>query len=379
MEKAINIVSFNVPYPPNYGGIIDVFYKIKYLHQSGVKVYLHCFDYGRGEQSELNNYCEKVYYYRRSKNVLFNFFISPYNVITRQSNELLSNLLLNNYPILFEVLYSCELLKHQKLRNRFKIYRHSNIEHVYFNELAKVEHNFLKKIYLKLEAKKLQRFEKIVSYANLILAVNKNDTLYFQKKYKNVKTCFLPSFHENNSIKCEQGLGNYFIYHANLSVAENIDAAFWLIENVIIKSEANFIIAGLNPPKSLMSKVAQLGNCKLIQNPLQEQMLNLILNAHCQILFTKQSTGLKLKLLNALFCGRFVLCNSAMLVGSSLEKNETLFLAENSEQYLAAISKISKISFSQGLILKRSEQLSIFSNDENIKALMNLIPSTNTL
>ena len=29
--KNINIVSFDIPYPPNYGGIIDVFYKIKAL------------------------------------------------------------------------------------------------------------------------------------------------------------------------------------------------------------------------------------------------------------------------------------------------------------------------------------------------------------
>ena len=27
--KAINIISFDVPYPANYGGVIDVFYKIQ--------------------------------------------------------------------------------------------------------------------------------------------------------------------------------------------------------------------------------------------------------------------------------------------------------------------------------------------------------------
>ena len=65
--KHLHIVSFNVPYPPDYGGVIDVFYKIKSLHDLGIKIYLHCFPYGREESEELNKICEKVYYYPRRK------------------------------------------------------------------------------------------------------------------------------------------------------------------------------------------------------------------------------------------------------------------------------------------------------------------------
>ena len=36
-----------MPYPPNYGGVIDVFYKIKSLHAIGIKIILHCFKYGK--------------------------------------------------------------------------------------------------------------------------------------------------------------------------------------------------------------------------------------------------------------------------------------------------------------------------------------------
>ena len=44
-EVHLHIISFTIPYPPNYGGAIDVFYKIKALHSAGVKVHLHCFSY----------------------------------------------------------------------------------------------------------------------------------------------------------------------------------------------------------------------------------------------------------------------------------------------------------------------------------------------
>ncbi len=41
--KVINIVSFNNPFPPKYGGIIDVYYKIEALYKIGYQIHLHCF------------------------------------------------------------------------------------------------------------------------------------------------------------------------------------------------------------------------------------------------------------------------------------------------------------------------------------------------
>ena len=37
-EVALNIICFDVPFPANYGGAIEEFYKIKALHQLGVKI-----------------------------------------------------------------------------------------------------------------------------------------------------------------------------------------------------------------------------------------------------------------------------------------------------------------------------------------------------
>ncbi len=119
--KAINIISFDVPFPANYGGVIDVYYKIKAFHTAGIKVHLHCFEYGRGEQLELNKYCETVSYYKR-KTVATAFLSGlPYIVKSRVSKKLKTNLLSNNYPILFEGLHCCFLLNDNDLKSRFKI------------------------------------------------------------------------------------------------------------------------------------------------------------------------------------------------------------------------------------------------------------------
>ena len=59
-----------MPFPADYGGAIEEFYKIKSLYLCGVKVYLHCFIYGdRERQDELEMYCEKVYYYERKRSI----------------------------------------------------------------------------------------------------------------------------------------------------------------------------------------------------------------------------------------------------------------------------------------------------------------------
>jgi len=39
--------------------VFDLFYKIKTLHKLGIKIHLHCFEYGRGEQDELKNIAKR--------------------------------------------------------------------------------------------------------------------------------------------------------------------------------------------------------------------------------------------------------------------------------------------------------------------------------
>ncbi|MCC8094833.1 MAG: glycosyltransferase family 1 protein, partial [Tannerellaceae bacterium] len=65
MDRYLNIIALNIPWPPNYGGIIDIYYKIKALHALGIKIILHCFEYERGASPELDSLCDQVYYYKR--------------------------------------------------------------------------------------------------------------------------------------------------------------------------------------------------------------------------------------------------------------------------------------------------------------------------
>ena len=62
MDKYLNVIALNIPYPANYGGVIDIYYKLVALHQNGVRIVLHCFEYERPHAPELEEVCLKVYY-----------------------------------------------------------------------------------------------------------------------------------------------------------------------------------------------------------------------------------------------------------------------------------------------------------------------------
>jgi hypothetical protein len=373
LTNAIHIVSFDVPFPANYGGVIDVYYKLAWLKKSGVKIHLHCFTYGRKPAPELEALCETVHYYERKTGLLSNVSLLPYTVRSRQSKALEKKLLADDLPILFEVLHTCYLLKDARFKNRKKIYRHSNIEHDYYLELAKTERRFLKKTFLKIEAWKLKRFESILNFADLILAVNQKDTDYFKQQYPNVKSVYLPSFHPNAEVTSKTGKSDYLLFHGNLSISENYEAALWLTAHVFSKVNYKVIIAGLNPPAFLKEAIKDHSNIQLIASPVETEMDALVHHAQAHVLYTAQPTGLKLKLLNVLFKGRFVICNSHMISGTGLSRNTSFLIADQAQQFIDEIHSIMPVTFSEQMIDERKALTAHFDNLRNSKKFMEVV------
>ncbi len=361
-----------MPYPANYGGVMDVFYKIKHLHALGVKIVLHCYEYGRGEQKELEQYCSAIYYYKRKTGLFKHFSKTPFIVKSRASLSLLENLKSNQGPILFEGLHSCYFLAHPQLQGRFKIYRESNIEHAYYFKLSKAETHLFKKIFYYIEALKLETYEKVVKHANKLLLVSQSDCTYFEKKFGKEKAVYLPSFHPNDIISCKPGKGSYALYHGNLSVPENNLAALFLVRKVFAHLSIPFKIAGMNPSDSLIDICKKHKHIELIANPSNDAMNQLVEDAHVNCLYTHQATGLKLKLINVLFRGRFCLTNTDMLEGSNLE--DLCHIADNQITYAEQVKALFEQSFSESEIERRKTFLKVhYDNVSKAQLLKEII------
>ena len=372
MKTAIQLVAFNIPYPPDYGGVIDIFYKVKALSDCGVSVYLHCFEYDRPRAIELEKYCAKVFYYQRKKGLRYQFNNKPYIVVTRNNNLLLNNLSNSTYPILFEGIHTCYYLSHFLLSSHIRLVRTHNVEHEYYLNLYRGERNIFKKLFFRLEACKLSGYEKVLKNASHLLCISPSDNYYFDNKYGH--SHFIPAFHPFNEIKSKVGRGNYILFHGNLSVAENLQAVEYLIKNVFSKISQKVIIAGKNPPERLIQKIRKIPNVELISNPKNEQMEMIIQDSQICLLPTFQDTGLKLKLLASLFSGRFCIANTPMVHKTGLE--HLCSLADSPHEMIALIHKLFDQDFTSVEIEKRKLILEdAFSNQRNALKIMRLFES----
>lgn len=368
MENTLHIVSFDVPFPANYGGVIDVFFKLVNLHKAGVEVILHCYEYGRGEQKELEKYCSKVYYYKRKTSFLKQLSPVPYIIKSRTSEELIANLQKDKAPILFEGLHTCYYLADKRLKDRMKIYRESNIEHHYYYHLAHAERNGLKKLYFVTEARKLYSFQSHLEHADLMLVVSTADQKYLQGEFPGKKIEYLPSFHPYEEMKCKTGKGDFVLYHGNLSVGENIKAVEYLVKNVFSKIDQPVIIAGMNPSSRIHEWVRPFKNVKVEANPNDERMQQLLEQAHVHCLYTHQATGLKLKLLNVLYSGRFVICNEEMLEGTMLQ--DCCIVRNEPEGMVRSIQDCFEQSFTAEMLEHRKDGLFVFDNSTKTRHLI---------
>ena len=360
-ENHLHIITFDVPYPANYGGVIDVFYRVKALSEAGVKVHLHCFEYGRGEQEVLNR-CHEVKYYKRDTSFAKQLSLTPFIVNSRRSEALVKDLLQDDYPILCEGLHSTAVLLDKRLKNR-KIYvRAHNVEHDYYNGLGDTERCGWKRLFYHAEAWKLRRYEPILKNASGIFAISQQDADYFSKKYG--KVTLAPGFNSADSVCSETGRGEYVLYHGNLSVRENEEAAKWLIENVFAALDWHCIVAGLNPSEKLLRLAEKHTNVTLVANPDDAEMIDLLRQAQVNILVTNQPTGLKLKLLNALYNGRFCLVNADMVKGTSLES--LCIVADEPDQMIAEIKRLMEEDFTEDDIEERDNQMrQLYDNEAN--------------
>jgi hypothetical protein len=372
-EHTLHIIAFDIPYPPNYGGVIDVFYKIKALHRMGVRIKLHCFEYpGRERSDELVQYCTEVHYYPRLLGLQSALSLKPYIASSRRSGKLLSNLLKDNHPILFEGLHSCYYIGHPALKGRMKIYRESNIEHHYYYNLFKVEKAIAKKVYYLLASIKLKFYQQILKHATLMLVVSEKDTEYLQRHFPNNKVAYLPSFHANDEVQSLMGKGTFALYNGNIEVPENSHAVEYLIKEVFNDIEIPLVVAGMNPPERINRLASGLSNITIIANPDDHKMFELIKNAHVNILVTFQATGLKLKLLNTLYKGRFCLVNDPMLNGTGL--NGLCETGNNANALKASLLRLFDQSFERGVLSERKKILEErYSNQKNGEKLIRLV------
>jgi glycosyltransferase involved in cell wall biosynthesis len=341
-KKAIHVVAFDVPFPPDYGGVTDVYYRCRTLKNAGYRVILHCFEYGRGRNHDHAGIADEVCYYSRRKSWKDMISKMPFIVATRNNPALLERLNQDDHPILFEGQHTTFLLDHPALKQRKKIVRLHNIEWQYYAGLAVRTNSIPKRLFFRIESRKLRNHESVLKHAGTLACISHSDREYYAERFE--KAAYVPVGFELYP-KQEEPLDRppFVLFHGNLSVEENREAAEWLLKAfATISADYELVIAGKNPGESLKTSCGNQPNVSLVANPDQQLMNRLIQSASAHLAIGFQHSGIKLKLLNALISGQPCIATPQMVAGSGLEDFCTI--VKTAEDFRQAIREIQPLS-----------------------------------
>ncbi|MEP6677220.1 MAG: glycosyltransferase [Ferruginibacter sp.] len=369
MSKHLHIISLDVPFPADYGGVVDLFCKLKYLAEQGIKIHLHCFTNGRQPQDELNKYCVEVNYYQRKKKLSGFSFRLPFIVSSRINKELAKRLQQDDYPVLMEGIH-CSYLLHNNTIARHRAYiRLHNTEFEYYRQLAGHESNPVKKLYYLNESRLLKKYERAIAAKSCIITVSESDAMTYQNMFGATDVHYLPVFIPWTLAVGKEGKGCFCLYHGNLSVNENEKAVIWLQQHVFAGLDIPFVVAGKDPSRKLISLTGKQKHTCLVANPTEKEMQDLLAKAQVNILPSFNKTGIKLKLLNALFNGRHCLVNAAAADGSGLQGS--CHTAEDGKAFGEAITYLYQKEFTSDEIEERQGLLQRqFNNAANAQQLI---------
>jgi hypothetical protein len=366
MSNRVHIVCLDAPSPPDYGGAMDMYYAIIALAAQGKKIILHYFDYKQDRNADgLAAYCSQIYAYRR-KSFFRSASLLPYIVRSRINSKLIQRLNEDEFPVILEGIHTSGIIPYLNNQNRAVIRMH-NEEVSYYKNLAVAERNIFKRTYFRLESALLKKYYRKLPANTPLACLSQADMIVLENEYQfsdlHLIPCFIPwqVFHQ------KEGRGDYCLYHGNMSVSENEAAAEWLIEKVCSALDMKFIIAGKAISTRLRQNAAKVKTVELITDPSTEELTELIRNAQVHILPSMNTTGVKLKLLHALFDGRFCITNANGAKG--IGSNEGFLIADTADEYVEAIKTLWLKNFCSEDKKSRQHLLAVYNNLENARKL----------
>jgi glycosyltransferase involved in cell wall biosynthesis len=367
MPDKLHIVCLDAPAPPDYGGAIDMFYKVRALAESGRSITLHYFNYrARRGVLGLEPYCAEIHAYERKSFLASLLEKQPYIVGSRNVNALLQRLQADDLPVLLEGIHCTGLIPYL-YGNRKLLVRMHNDEAAYYAGLAASERSLAKRLYFNLESRLLHRYQQRLPKDLPLACVAHNDIEVLRKNYGFTNLPFIPSFTPWQELLGAEGRGRYCLYQGNLSVSENREAAAWLIDKVFSELSLPLVIAGSSIPEVLMRQAAGNKNIRFVSDPSGEEMTQLVRDAQVHVLPSFNTTGLKLKLLHALFEGRHCLTNSAGINGTAF--SGAVRLAETADEFRDQLRALWDTDFTIAEREKRRIVADVYSNRHNAAAL----------
>ena len=223
--------------------------------------------------------------------------------------------------------------------------RAHNIEHKLWEDITARTQNPLKKLYLRIQTRRLKKIEnKIIRDVPFLVPISVIDDLYFSK-ITLAPRHVIPFGIDINTlpeIKKINGLTDLF-YLGALDWIPNQDALQWFMNDVwpaILKEHPDLAlnIAGRNAPSDFRNKVLQHQN--IVFHGEIADAGKFMRDHSLMIVPLFSGSGLRVKIIEALFNGIPVIASPKAIEGLPVEHEKNILIAANASEYCEIIGNI---------------------------------------
>lgn len=369
VDKHLHIVAHDVPLPSDAGILKELVFLTKALHGEGILLHLHCF--GKDSPEILMPFCHELYLYPQKLGHKGYTLTLPHAVSSRSDKALVKRLEADRFPILFAGLKTVSpLLENSFNKERKIVIRALRNEQSYFRDLTSLCPWGMQKLFYSIESIRFGRLMKNLSATAIQFAVSPEYMANTSQKPNNFTV--VDQLIEMPFVMPQSGMGNFCLFHGNLSKTEHAYAANWLLQNVFNRLEVPFVIAGNNPSEKLQQAAHEKMHTCLVANPNEKELQELIKKAQVNLLpsYVGQcNAGL---LYQSLAIGRHLLTNPSEARETGIAS--TCHIAKNNDEFINMTEKLFNTPFDASEHEARASFLNEkYNNKKSVHSLIRML------
>jgi len=344
------------PYPPDSGGKIDTYNNLFLLSKNFDVILIYLEEKSKYEDAfKYKTGIKDIYNFpldvrNRFWSIILNLFSrNPYTVKKYHSKEIyrkIKDLIKKeNISVLFldhlHVAFYGELAKKDFPSIKILLREH-NVESEFWQRMYLEEKSFFKRLYFKIQAKKILDYEKnIVKIFNKCLIISKRDEEILHNICKQAKTVAVPTAINLNEYKKYWALDPVpfsIIFVGDYSWPPNTKGILWFLEEVWPRVKNNFpevkiFIVGRNPTNAMKKYLSQ----DVIITGEVKSVKEWIARASIFIAPLFSGAGIRIKILEAMAMERPVISTSLGAEGINIKHMKNIIIADTKEQFLDGI------------------------------------------
>lgn len=345
------VLSPEAVYPPNTGGRIGIFSKIKCLKQLHNHVEVICIvdsdveaQIQESELLKMDIVCHSI---NRNKKKYFNLIKAlfiPYIVASRTYNSIkrLCGQVIKDVKIDYILVESPPMLKNidSKIFDNTKIILcQHNIEYVTMRSNGRTQKNFFKRMIYLFESVRLEAFEKLLYHKknlSVVTFVSDEDKKFFDDNlnYNKIPTLLLPVGAESHEAVDSESNANNVVIVGKMSYAPNIEGILWFcnkVWNQVKKSvpDAQLYIVGKDPDKSLLN----LASDDIIVTGTVDSVDKYYKMSSVAVIPLFSGGGVKTKLIEASSYKIPIVCTTSGVKGTMYKHDEHILVSDDETQF----------------------------------------------